>query len=144
MSPGSALAEIVILLDTNALPEILRKKPHAGFMRRLRATPAPELATSTVCVFELRHGAARRADAASFWKRIETDVLFRVDVLPFGDAEAVRAGDVLADLERAGTVVGIEDLMIGSTALVQGARVVRGNIRHLTRISGLVVEDWWS
>ncbi len=134
----------MILLDTNALSEILRKRPHAGFMRRLRATPAPELATSAVCVFELRHGAARRADLASFWKRVETDVLVRVDVLPFGDAEAVRAGDVLADLERAGTVLSIEDLMIGSTALVQGARVVSRNVRHLAKIPGLVVEDWWS
>jgi len=89
-------------------------------------------------------GAARRADAASFWKRVETDVLVRVDVLPFGDAEAVHAGDVLADLERAGTVVGIEDLMIGSTVLVQGARVVSRNVRHLAKIPGLAVEDWWS
>ena len=134
----------MILLDTNALSEILRKKPHAGFMRRLRATPAPELATSTVCLYELRHGAARRTDTAAFWKRIETDVLVRVDILPFGEAEAVRAGDVLADLERTGTVVGIEDLMIGSTALVQGARLVSRNVRHLAKIPGLVVEDWWS
>jgi predicted nucleic acid-binding protein len=27
----------VLLLDTNALSEILRKKPHAGFMRRALA-----------------------------------------------------------------------------------------------------------
>jgi predicted nucleic acid-binding protein len=33
--------------------------------------------------------------------------------------------------------------MIGETALVGGLVVVTRNVKHLGRIRGLVVENWW-
>ena len=134
---------MLLLLDTNALSEPLKRHPHERFLRRLAEVEATTLATSSVCLFELRHGCRRRPDGNRLWERIEREVVGRVTVLSFGREEAVRAGDIQADLGARGVPIGIEDVMIGATALVHGCRVVTRNVRHLARVPGLTVLDWW-
>ena len=130
------------LLDTSILSEFTRLRPSPYVAARVRAQPASALATSSVCVMEMRHGAMRRVDAEVFWIRLQREVLGRVRVEPFDDAAARRAGDVLAELEAAGLNVGIADAQIGGTALARGLVLVTANVRHFRRIPRLVVEDW--
>lgn len=131
------------LLDTNVLSEILKKRPAPRVLERLSATPARSLATSAVCVTELRYGVARHPQGARLWARIAREVLTRIRILPFGEAEALRAGDLLAVLESSGTPIGIEDVLIGATALQEHLTVVTRNTRRFRRIPGLAVESWW-
>ncbi len=132
------------LLDTNVLSEVIRKDPNRGVLQRLNELAARDVVTSAVCVAELRHGAARVAHGALLWRRIAREILSRVDILPMGEAEAVRAGDLLATLEARGEPIGIEDVWIGATALEHGLRVVTRNPKHFQRIPGLASESWWS
>ncbi|MCI0343221.1 MAG: PIN domain-containing protein [Planctomycetales bacterium] len=134
----------MILLDTNALSEPLKKRPHPEYLRRLAAEPAESLATSVVCVYEMRHGALRGAAGSVRWQRIEREVLPRVVILPLGLDEALRAGEISADLEGRGVPIGLEDVLIGATALVQGCAVVTRNLKHFSKIPGLRVFDWWA
>lgn len=129
------------LLDTTALSEPIRKRPSAAFLARLERTPPGELATSSICVMELRYGCALKGDPA-LWERIRKQVLSQVEVLPFGAEEAQRCGDVLAELSVRGRPVGIEDAQIAATALEHDLTVVTGNVRHFARVHGLRVEDW--
>jgi tRNA(fMet)-specific endonuclease VapC len=99
--------------------------------------------TSVVCVAELRHGAARVAHGADLWKRISREILSHVDILPLGEAEGIRAGDLLATLEARGEPIGMEDVWIGATALEHQLTVVTRNLKHFRRIPGLVSESWW-
>lgn len=92
---------------------------------------------------ELRYRARRRPGAELLWERIAHEVLSRVRVLPLGEREALRAGDLLADLEAAGQPIGIEDLLIGATAIVGSLTVATRNVRHFRRLPGLAVESWW-
>jgi predicted nucleic acid-binding protein len=131
------------LLDTNALSEVLKKRPEPVLLDRLRTVPANRVATSAVCVAELRYGAARALRPSVLWERITREILARVQVLPFGEAEAARAGDLLALLESKGIPIGTEDVFIGATALEAGLTVVTRNVRHFDRIPGLAVESWW-
>lgn len=131
------------LLDTNVLSEVMRKAPNAAVLQRLSDVPARDAFTSVVCVAELRHGAARVAHGTHLWKRIAREVLSRVEVLPLGEAEAVRAGDFLAVLEARGEPIGVEDVWIGATALEHGLTVVTRNLRHFRRIPKLASESWW-
>jgi predicted nucleic acid-binding protein len=131
------------LLDTNALSEVVKKRPSATVIGHLRDVPQTALHTSVVSVMEMRFGAVRSATGSILWERIRRDVLRRVKILPLGEDEASRAGEILADLEMRGVPVGIEDAMIGATALVHGLVVVTRNVKHLGRIRGLVVENWW-
>ncbi len=66
-----------------------------------------------------------------------------ISILPLGFDEAAKAGEVLAALEASGTPIGLEDVLIGSTALVRGLTVATRNVKHFARIDGLMVESWW-
>ncbi len=131
------------LLDTNVLSEVIKKQPEPSVLARLREIAPDSVFTSVVCVTELRYGARRRPGAEVLWERIAREVLSRVRILPVGEREALRAGDLLADLEAAGQPIGIEDVLIGATALAGSLTVATRNVRHFRRIPGLAVESWW-
>jgi tRNA(fMet)-specific endonuclease VapC len=109
----------------------------------MRSVPSDSLATSSVCVLELRYGAARHPQGSALWERISREVLPLVDILPLGSSEAERAGDLIAFLEAQGRVIGIEDALIGATGLVHQRTMVTRNVEHFARIEGLIVENWW-
>lgn len=131
------------LLDTNVLSELVRKRPFPGVTARLRSFPQDQLVTSSVCVTELRYGAARHPQGDVLWKRIANEVLAHIRIVPLGSKEAERAGELLAELERRGEVIGIEDVLIGATALENDFAVATRNVRHFNRLDGLLVESWW-
>src|SRR5574341_2014596 len=130
------------LLDTNALSELIKKRPRPRFVDRMRQHPADALFTSTICVMELRYGSSRRADRDAFWERIQGEILPRVGILALGLREALLAGDVLAELSLRGKRIAPEDLLIGATALAHRYAVVTDNVRHFARIPNLQVENW--
>jgi predicted nucleic acid-binding protein len=131
------------LLDTNLLSEVLRIRPSERVIQRLRKIPEDQLFSSEICVMELRYSVARQPRRKTLWTQIESEVLARVTVLAFDRAAALAAGEVLAELERTGAPIGIEDVMIGATALTNGLTVATRNVRPLSRITGLKVENWW-
>jgi tRNA(fMet)-specific endonuclease VapC len=131
------------LLDTNVLSELLKKRPEPKVIQRLQRIPDPDLATSAICVMELRFGAARVGGGKALWRRIAEEVLPRIAILPIKTGETTRAGDLLAELERRGEIVGIEDILIAATAISHDLTVSTRNIDHFSRIKGLRVQDWW-
>lgn len=130
------------LLDTNALSELVRRRPEPRFLDRLRQHPAQAFFTSCICVMELREGSSLRSDAESFWDQIRLEVLSRFPILGFGLQEALLAGDLLAYLSRRGERIGLEAALIGSTALAREFTVVTATVRHFRRIPSLRVENW--
>ncbi|HVZ32583.1 MAG TPA: PIN domain-containing protein, partial [Polyangiaceae bacterium] len=111
-------------------------------MERLHALSAAGTLTSVVCVMELRYGAARHPRRHALWPRIEREVLSRVRIVPFSTRVGLRAGELLAELEANGATLGVEDVMIGATALAFDLTLVTRNVRHFERIAGLRVENW--
>lgn len=99
--------------------------------------------TSSICVTELRYGAARHPQGNALWTRITSEVLSGLQVLPLAQEEAERAGDLLAALDSRGKPIGIEDVLIGATALTHNLIVATRNVKHFDRIEGLTVENWW-
>jgi tRNA(fMet)-specific endonuclease VapC len=130
------------LLDTNALSELVRRRPEPRFLDRLRQHPAQAFFTSCICVMELREGSSLRSDGESFWDQIRREVLSRFTILGFGLPEALMAGYLLAYLSRRGERIGLEDALIGSTALAREFTVVTANVRNFRRIPNLRVENW--
>jgi predicted nucleic acid-binding protein len=131
------------LLDTNVLSEVLRKRPSASVLSRLATIPAASLHTSSICVMELRFGAARHSSGTELWNRIARDVLPRVTVLHVGQEEAVRAGEVMARLEARGRRIGVSDVLIAATALCHDLTLATRNLKDLGRVDDLSLESWW-
>ncbi|MGE4466693.1 PIN domain-containing protein, partial [Sphaerochaeta sp.] len=55
---------------------------------------------------------------------------------------AAHYGEIRADLERKGTVIGVNDLHIAGHARSQGLILVTNNTREFERVEGLRVIDW--
>ena len=90
------------LFDTDAISELLKPRPKAGYVKWL-AIPREEQFTSAVVVGELYKGAFRSSAVARHLENIERRVLPAVSVLSYDAAAARIYGHVRAHLEsRAG------------------------------------------
>jgi len=127
------------MLDTNLCIRVLRDKPPA--MRARFNDEAESLAMSTIVLMELLHGAAKSAKPIDNRRAVE-DFASRLDVLPFDDHAAAHAGDIKAELERAGEIIGSYDLLIAGHARSRGLALVTGNLGEFQRVRGLASEDW--
>ena len=90
---------------------------------------------------ELFFGAAKSVDPGKTLRR-QREFLERFPSLPFDDAAARTYGPIRANLERAGKLIGGNDLLIASIALANGLTLVSHNVSEFSRVPGLVVEDW--
>ena len=81
-----------------------------------------------------QHPAVQLAKVASFLVPFGTQV--------FDDAAARAYGTLRASLRKAGTIIGPNDLLIATLALVNGSIIVTHNTAEFARVPGLVLEDW--
>jgi tRNA(fMet)-specific endonuclease VapC len=63
-------------------------------------------------------------------------------VLPFDEPADEHYADIRAALERAGTPIGSNDLLIAAHARSRGLTLVTHNLREFERVPGLKVVDW--
>ncbi|WP_428672782.1 PIN domain-containing protein [Reyranella sp.] len=96
--------------------------------------------TSIIVASELRYGAAKRA-SPRLTAQLEA-VLSAIDVVPFEAPADVTYGLLRARLERAGTPIGGNDLLIAAQALALGHTIVTDNEREFARIEELPRENW--
>ena len=64
------------------------------------------------------------------------------DILAFGEQEMRLYATIRVHLEKAGTKISDNDLIVAATALAAGATLVRHNVREFSRIPGLSLADW--
>ena len=127
------------MLDTNLCIRLLRDRPQ-GLRPRFNAE-AETLCVSTITLAELLHRAAKSAKPAENRRAVE-GLAARLAVLAFDEDAAAHAGDIHADLERRGQVIGPYDILIAGHARSRGLVVVTGNLGEFHRVEGLRAEDW--
>ena len=127
------------LLDTNLCIRVLRDRP-AHIRDRFNAE-ADGLCISAIVLTELLNGAAKSARPDHNRQEVERFTA-RFEVLPFDEAAAAHAGDIRANLERRGQMIGGYDVLIAGHARSRGLIVVTGNIGEFSRVEGLRCEDW--
>ena len=135
---------MAFLFDTDALSEVLKKRPAPAYLRWLRTVPREDQFTSAVVIAELYKGAHRSERAAFHVANIEKHVLPAVTVLPFDVAVAGVYGRIEANLRKGGAPLAYADLQIAATALYHGLALVTGNVRHFDRVPGLTIERGFS
>jgi predicted nucleic acid-binding protein len=127
------------LFDTDAISEVLKPRPAAGYVKWLATIPREEQFTSAVVVGELYKGAFRSSAVARHLENIEKRVLPAVTVLSYDTAAARVYGQVRAQLESAGRLLADADLQIAATALLHDLELVTGNVKHFRRVPGLLI-----
>jgi tRNA(fMet)-specific endonuclease VapC len=133
----------MICLDTNAVIAVLNH-PTSPVRTRIDAAIGlgRPLAISSIVLFELRYGAAKSARPERNAQRIIDFLSGPIEVLPFAPADAEEAGDIRAELERAGTPIGPYDILIAAQARHRDALLVTTNEREFARVPRLKLEDW--
>ncbi len=128
------------LLDTNPCVVYLAARSE-DLCRRVDAAGHDAIAVCSIVCAELFFGAAKSIDPATTLRRQE-EFLKRFSSLPFDDSAARIYGPIRAYLERAGTKIGANDLLIASIALAHRLILVSHNVGEFSRVPGLVVDDW--
>ncbi len=129
----------MFLLDTNILSDLIRH-PQGVIATRIAAVGEVEIATSIIVASELRYGAERRG-SSRLTTQLEA-VLELLPILPLGDDADVCYGRLRADLERRGTPIGANDMLIAAHTLSLGATLVTDNMREFERVTDLAVINW--
>jgi tRNA(fMet)-specific endonuclease VapC len=127
------------MLDTNVISDLIRN-PQGRCAKRIAKAGEDRICTSIIVAAELCYGCAKR-DSKRLTKAVE-DLLAEIDVLPFEAPADAEYGAIRAALERAGTPIGGNDLMIAAHACAIGATVVSANAVEFKRVRGLKVENW--
>ena len=127
------------LLDTNIC--IAYKKRQPGVPERIDALPAGQAAMSVITWGELMLGVEK-----SQHRTRSLEILARVrEIIPvIGVEERVgtRYGAIRGDLEKAGRIIGPNDLWIAAHAQTLGIALVTNNTGEFNRVGGLTLEDW--
>src|SRR5688572_10955411 len=122
------------LLDTDICIYAIKRRPPA-LLKRLD-TLARSCALSVVSHSELCYGASKSTRAAD--ARLNIEVLLQVlQVLPIPLSAPAHYGKIRAQLERAGTPIGANDLWIAAHALSANLTLVTNNEREFRRVSDL-------
>ena len=110
---------------------------------RLQHVPVGDVGLSAVVVAELRYGVRRshyheRSEAA-----LERFLAF-TKVCDWPEEATEHYSDISAELERVGTPIGSNDLLIATHARATIAVLVTNNGLKFDRMPGLQVENWVS
>lgn len=128
------------LLDANACIRILNGSSEK-LAARLRETPRSLVRLSSIVKAELLYG-ARQGSQAPANLRLLAGFFASIACVPFDDACAEEYGVIRNELERAGTPIGPNDLLIAATARAHDFMLVTHNTREFSRVAGLQIEDW--
>ncbi|WP_236610679.1 type II toxin-antitoxin system VapC family toxin [Verminephrobacter aporrectodeae] len=127
------------MLDTNAASEAVRG--HPAFDTRLQALAPGQWCISALTCSELRFGLAKKPAAVRL-HRLVNEFLRIAPILPWDAKAANRHGELRANLQAQGLPIGDFDEMIAAHALAIGAVLVTDNVRHFSRVPGLMLENW--
>ena len=128
------------VLDTNTL--IYYFKGQGQIAKNLANVSPQEIGISTIVLFELQVGIAKSTSPAKRTQQLQ-QLLSRVNLVPFDRDSAVAAATIRAQLEQQGTPIGPIDVLIAGTALAFQATLVTHNVKEFSRVSGLVIADWY-
>ncbi|VAW88489.1 VapC toxin protein [hydrothermal vent metagenome] len=129
------------LLDTNTL--IYFFKGMGNVSKKFLMVSPKEIAIPTIVIYELEYGIAKSSSPKKRQAQLN-EICSLVNVLPFGDKEALSSASIRAKLEKKGTPIGPYDLLIAGTALQHQRVLVTNNVKEFSRVPKLKIENWYS
>jgi tRNA(fMet)-specific endonuclease VapC len=127
------------MLDTDAVSDGIRN-PGGRVASRIATLGRSRIGVSIIVAAELRFWAVKRGSRQLAAKIDE--LLGAIPVLPIQPPADETYAKLRAMLERMGTPIGGNDMLIAAHALTLDCTLVTGNEREFRRIPGLTVENW--
>ena len=130
------------LFDTDAITNILKKKPSKKLLKNIKSVSKKEGNISTITLGEIIYGAYKSLNPDFHLNNLKTILLPMVNILPFDSRAAYYYGKIRTDLEVSGKTIAHADIQIASIASSNNLIIITGNMKHFSRINGLIVKDW--
>lgn len=128
------------MLDTDTSIAIMNDSP-VHVRQHLIKNPVDEVGISVISLYELQYGVSK-----SIKRRRNTSTLNNfleyIQVLEWTKECAYTAGNLRADLEKSGNLIGSYDLLIAAHARTLGATLVTHNVKEFMRVGALKIKDW--
>jgi len=128
------------LLDTNICIYIAKQRP-PSVAQRLASLAGGSVAMSVITFGELRYGAQKSQQREAALANLDK-LHSLIPVITLNDLVGARYGEIRAQLERAGTPIGNNDLWIAAHALVLDVTLVTNNTREFERLPQLRLANW--
>ncbi len=128
------------LLDTNACIKYLNGRTEK-IREQLELKTPQEIVLCSVVKAELFYGVKKSARPEKNLEKL-SKFLNRFVSLPFDDKASEIYGKIRVQLEKIGTPIGPNDLLIASIAISNNLILVTHNTREFGRVEGLKLEDW--
>jgi tRNA(fMet)-specific endonuclease VapC len=128
------------MLDTNVVSHIMQGRD-AGLLARLTQVPVGQAVISSVTLGELEYGLHRKGQPARL-RNAMSEILMRMDVLPWDEAVATCYGEFCATLESRGINFSDLDMMIAAHAVAIDAPLVSRDKAFAQATERLKLEVW--
>ena len=128
------------LLDTNICIYIAKHNP-ASVRERFAQHAVNELAMSVITLGELRFG-AEKSQAKEKALTVIEDLASLMNIEDLTESTAEHYGQIRAELQKSGQMIGNNDLWIAAHARSQDWVLVTNNEKEFLRVDGLRVENW--
>ena len=127
-------------IDTNIIIYAL-KNTYPRIKEHFQKISSYNIAVPSIVKAEIEYGAKKSKD---YNKTIElyNKFLSIYDIVPFTEKETQVYGDIRAQLEKDGNVIGANDMLIAAIAMSHNGILVTHNTSEFSRIKGLKIEDW--
>ncbi len=126
------------LLDTNVLIDLLRGNDILH--KHLQQVGIENCAIADVTLWELYYGAQKSAKPEQNMATIK-QTLKDVQIIPLVDYVEIASKQKIALIKHGKTIEDF-DILIGSAAIASDRILVSSNVKHLSRLVGIRIEDW--
>lgn len=126
-------------MDTNIFVYFLRSK--ATLVDRVAKTGVEHCAMSAMTLGELYYGAENSANPMVNLMATETLRKY-FTLIPITEEVLREFARQKTFLKRKGQMIEDADILIGATAIVHHLIMVTENVKHLSRLQGIHVENW--
>ena len=130
---------IKYLLDTNIVIYVKKRRPPE--VLETFNQHAARMAISSVTLAELIYGAEKSQNVSQNLEAVE-EFASHLEVLSYDEKAALHYGEIKAELERRGQVIGLNDIHIAAHARSQGLILVSNNLKEFNRVPHLATENW--
>jgi tRNA(fMet)-specific endonuclease VapC len=127
------------LFDTSIVSHLARH-PRGPVAQRITQVGVDQIAISIVVACEIRFGVVK-SGSKRLAERLDI-ILKEITQLPLEQPVDEHYADIRSQLERAGTPIGPNDLLIAAHARALGLILVTDNEKEFSRVQGLAIENW--
>ncbi len=128
------------MLDSNICIYIMRETP-THVAQKLKEYHPGDIAISSIVLSELAFGVYNSVQLKNNLEALKKFIT-PIDVLSYDDQAAFHYGELRAQLQKQGNLIGQLDIMIAAHALAADAILVTNNLKEFSRIKKLKCENW--